>query len=261
MHTPLRPDRMRSLLLAICIAAAASGGCVQRTESPRRSLRVHAVGPDDRPAGKFVFVRLTRSESMHSVRDPHDHWNEPQITHLQLSNAGSCSMIEPATPQVESFMLASSVGYKRQTEIAYRIFARGFEVWRQASDATPVRQLGSENPATLTFVLQPTGGRPAPRRTSPAAPDAGAAYLLPPPGSAAPAGDDEIILEDLRDANFWKQVETLWEISANRPAIRFVCDYYLDRLREFAQNNPRSAVPTELQGRVAWMRSAVGAPP
>lgn len=246
--------------LVLCAAAALNAtGCIQHAEAPRRSLWIRAVDAEDHPVGKFVFVRMTRTEALHQVDDPHDHWNPPEITHMLLSDAGKCTMMEPATTNVEGVLFAPKVGFKRQTEVCYRVYAKGYEVWRENSAATPVSQLGTENPATLTFTLVKTPGAARIERARPASSDTSAAMLMPPVDSGrGAAGDVQTVLDDLQDDGFWKQVEGQWESSGNRQAIRFVCEYYIERLRGFSQDNPGWGVPANLSERVTWMRGAAG---
>jgi len=243
----------------MCAAALNAVGCIQHGEAPRRSLWIKAVDAEEHPVGKFVFVRMTRTEAIHRVDDPHDHWNPPEITHMLLSDAGRCTMIEPATTNVEGVLFAPKVGFKRQTEVNYRVFAKGYDVWRENSAATPVKQMGTENPATLTFTLVRTSGAARIERPRQPGPDTSAAMLMPAatPGAAS-GGDLEAVLSDLQDDGFWKQVEGQWETSTNRQAIRFVCEYYMERLRGHSRENPGWGVPANLSERVTWMRSAIG---
>lgn len=245
--------------LILCVAALNATGCIQHGEAPRRSLWIKAVDAEEHPVGKFVFVRMTRTEAIHRVDDPHDHWNPPEVTHMLLSDAGKCTMIEPATKNVEGVLFAPKVGFKRQTEVSYRIYAKGYEVWRENSAATPVKQMGTENPATLTFTLARTPETARIERSRPVSSDTSAAMMMPPADSGGAAGGDvQAVIGDLQDDAFWKQVEGQWESSGNRQAIRFVCEYYIERLRGFSRENPGWGVPANLSERVTWMRGAIG---
>lgn len=244
---------------AICFAALGCTGCVQYAEAPRRSMRVKSVNTHEQPVGKFVFMRTTRSESVHSLGGTNnEHWQPAEVTHLLLSNVGSVSLIEPAQWSKADVLVAPSMGLGRTTEIQYRIYAKGFEVWRRRDERTPVNQVGEENPATLTFTLiaesdsLTAGQAPAASELPGGEPVAAANTPIESSGAAE-------IISDLRDDNLWRQIEVMWETAGNRHAIRFVCEYYQDRARAMTQENPGWQMPPEIRERLDWMRRLVAA--
>lgn len=222
-------------------------------------MRVKSVNEHEQPVGKFVFMRLTRSESVHAIGgSAGDHWQPSQVTHLLLSNVGSVSLIEPSQWNKADVLVAPSMGIGRGSEIQYRIYAKGYEVWRRQGDRTPVAQVGEENPATLTFTL----AREDDSLASLAAPAAAAL-----PGTEMMAADNSLgaasgaaeIISDLRDDNLWSQIETMWETAGNRRSIRFVCEYYQERTAAIERANPKWQLPTDIRDRLTWMRKLVAA--
>ncbi len=246
-------------VIGFCIAAGACSGCIQYSEAPRRSMLVKSVNLREQPVGKFVFMRTTRSQSVHSVGDPNpENWRPPEISHLLLSNVGSVSLIEPAQWNKADVLVAPAVGLGRETEIQYRIYAKGFEVWRRKTEQTPVTQVGTENPATLTFTLVAESDSFSENQPP-------AAAAIPASDLAAPtntpiewSGAAEIIV-DLRDDNLWRQIEEMWETAGNRRAIRFISEYYQDRASAMARDNPGWQIPSDVKERLAWLRRLVAA--
>lgn len=221
-------------------------------------MRVKSVNAREQPVGKFVFMRITRSQTLHNVGDDTaDHWKPAEVTHVLLSNVGSVSLIEPAQWSQAEVLVAPSMGLGRASEIQYRIYAKGFEVWRRSGDRTPVTQVGEQNPATLTFTLMAendaiSNAQPPAASALPGAEPAPASNLITSSGAVE-------IIDDLRDDNLWRQIEIMWETAGNRRAIRYLCEYYTDRAAAIARENPGWQVPMEVRERLDWMHKLVAA--
>src|SRR5262249_30505734 len=137
----------------------------------------------------------------------------------------------------------------RQTRILYRVYAVGYEVWREPTGTATAEWAEPDSAGvshSVTFRLEQERNRfqegtDAQRR----------------PGRVWAEYSAEDIISDLREDWFWSDIKARLQSKKDAEAVRFICRYYLTRLRSIEAANPGWHPPADVSPLVEWMRSAV----
>lgn len=240
---PFRPF----VVVALALCASILCGCVMIHQKPERTLYPKLVDNAGHSIDHFVLVRLTQSESVHGVEDPpkEDHWLPERITHIVPIDQKQDCFCEPRTTRLSGIVFAPFIGLGSQTRILYRVYAMGYEVWREPWMESGGVEWHQLSPSVDEVTFEVIRSRNRLQDLNSANPDS---YFSP---------DYNLIVIDLLDDNFWSQIKDRYEHNQDRSAIQYICSYYLDRIKKIREVNPGWDQPEALKALLAWMESIV----
>lgn len=229
---------------------ALNTACIVVFSDPPRDTQLNVTTEDGHPIDRFAFVRLVESERFHAFEDPqrHNYFQPPKVTHALLFAEGRAVLREPRQTRIVSIVFIPFLGFSAQTDVFYRIYAEGYDVWRRPSEselyelALGLHQNSNEgarcdkprtSPTRTTFTLRPAVDTPL-------GPEVLAMIR---PGISDECAGTAGVIGDLRDVAYWNQLHAFAGKPESRAAVAYIAHYYRDRLNRVKAVDPLWRVP------------------
>ncbi|MFO0972947.1 MAG: hypothetical protein U1A27_05860 [Phycisphaerae bacterium] len=275
-------ERLFWLMLMLWLEALLATGC----RTPDWHGEIAGATRDGRQrVEEFVYLQFDIEDRLHFLDDPHTKrcHQPPRLIYIAHVRPGQNRFVFPGALREVATLLPIPM-HSIPSGLAWA-YAKGFEVARHPTGRfsdDEKRRFGLSGREIYAFRFWPVDNviLPYPREEI-----EGGRMLLPddaalrdPTGKglidlngelqSVPNIELERILRDsareiaidLENDNLWREIRRWWDRGREREAIRYVCEYYLERYDAIRRANPQWKASTKIEQHLSWLRSVAATP-